>query len=64
MNIKTSPLRILVIDDNEAIHKDFQKIFGMGLETDNALTEARDALFGTVSTSVAQPSFQIDSAFQ
>lgn len=64
MSIDNSALRILVIDDNEAIHQDFRKIFCVGLETDTELSEARAALFGTVSTSSVRPEFQIDSAFQ
>ncbi len=65
MSIDTSLLRILVIDDNEAIHEDFRKIFQMARETDDTdLPEARDALFGTVTTATVVPSYQIDSAFQ
>src|SRR5688572_6671801 len=64
MSIDTFTPRVLVIDDNEAIHQDFRKIFSMGLETDTELSEARNALFGTVSTSSVRPEFQIDSAFQ
>ncbi|MDB5337767.1 MAG: domain S-box [Planctomycetaceae bacterium] len=64
MNINTQPLRILIVDDNEDIHHDFRKIFSMGLETDTELSEARDAFFGTISSTTARPEFQLDSAFQ
>ena len=54
--------RILVIDDNEAIHQDFQKIFGTNRER---LTPsvAEMALFGGTGFTDA-PEFQIDSAYQ
>lgn len=64
MTIEISPLRILLIDDNEAIHLDFRKIFCLEQETDTALSESRAALFGTVLPTTVQPNFQIDSAFQ
>jgi two-component system sensor histidine kinase/response regulator len=56
--------RILVIDDNEAIHQDFRKILGGEAENDASLAEARAALFGEKSSPKAQQSYQIDSAFQ
>src|SRR5580692_10261217 len=56
--------RILVIDDNEAIHQDFRKILGGEAEDDASLAEARAALFGEVSSRKAQQCYQIDSAFQ
>jgi signal transduction histidine kinase len=58
--------RILVIDDNQAIHDDFRKIFDRGSASDNGLAAAEALLFGES----AQPEvcsdyqFQIDSAFQ
>ena len=52
--------RILVIDDNRAIHEDFRKILG---EPDTAaLATAEAQLFGRPAP-VAAP-FQIDSAYQ
>jgi CheY-like chemotaxis protein len=56
--------RILVIDDNEAIHQDFRKILGGEAEDDASLAEARAALFGEKSPHKAQQSYEIDSAFQ
>lgn len=55
--------RILVVDDNQAIHEDFQKILGSWAEDESALAETEAALFG-VSTSEVQPAFQVDTAFQ
>jgi len=56
--------RILVIDDNEAIHQDFRKILGGEGENDASLAEARAALFGEQSSPKARERYQIDSAFQ
>jgi two-component system sensor histidine kinase/response regulator len=56
--------RILVIDDNEAIHQDFRKILSCDPEIDSGLSEARAALFGAVAAPIARQSFEIDSAFQ
>jgi CheY-like chemotaxis protein len=56
--------RILVIDDNEAIHQDFRKIFAVKTDEDVALDEARAALFGSESNTDNVPEFQLDSAFQ
>lgn len=56
--------RILVIDDNEAVHGDFRKIFAPKLEADVALGEARAALFGVEAPSAEHPLFEIDSALQ
>jgi signal transduction histidine kinase len=63
-NLPSSNRRMLVIDDNQAIHSDFHKIFRVDLESDTALSEAEYALFGDEPESVARPVFQIDSAFQ
>jgi signal transduction histidine kinase/PleD family two-component response regulator/HPt (histidine-containing phosphotransfer) domain-containing protein len=63
MNTKTSHRRILVVDDNEAIHKDFRKIFGTGSKTGAALEAAESLLFGEESSSNGA-GFEIDSAFQ
>jgi two-component system sensor histidine kinase/response regulator len=57
--------RLLVIDDNQAIHQDFRKIFGAGLEPAAAALAATGAeLFGEVLSPAARPVFEIDSAFQ
>jgi two-component system sensor histidine kinase/response regulator len=63
MNKNTSHRRILVVDDNEAIHKDFRKIFGTGSQTGAALEAAEALLFGEESSSNGA-GFEVDSAFQ
>lgn len=63
MNTPSIP-RILVIDDNDAIHQDFRKIFAPKLAEDTALDDARSALFGGTADTDTRPDFQIDSAFQ
>src|SRR5262245_60611376 len=55
--------RILVIDDNRAIHEDFKKIFRADAG-DAGLTEAVDAFLVNDSLTQARPDFDIDSAFQ
>jgi len=56
--------RILVIDDNQAVHEDFRKILGLN-ETDAAsLDKAEEALFGGAPTTRKAEGFDIDSAYQ
>jgi len=56
--------RILVIDDNRAIHDDFQAILRNG-QTDNVpLDEAEAAIFSDTPVSSQQNGFEVDSAFQ
>ena len=60
-------LRILTIDDNEAIHEDYRKV--LGTSTNNPkLTEAIKLLFGesasTVPDNAKKFHYQIDSALQ
>lgn len=54
--------RVLVVDDNTAIHEDFRKILGTGLAGETALMAARTALFGHAADSPT--AFQIDTASQ
>lgn len=55
--------RILMIDDNRAIHEDFRKIFNPGLESSAALAQSEAALFGTATgTAPSGPTFQLDLA--
>ena len=63
MSIKSPHRRILVVDDNEAIHKDFRKIFGTGTASGAALEAAEALLFGEESSSNGA-GFEVDSAFQ
>ena len=56
--------RILIIDDNEAIHEDFRLILAAETTDTSALEQAEAAIFNTVSKKVERESFDIDSAFQ
>jgi two-component system sensor histidine kinase/response regulator len=56
--------RILVIDDNRAIHEDFRKILTRPKAALANLAETEAALFGDESPQFEMPEFQIDSAFQ
>jgi two-component system, sensor histidine kinase and response regulator len=56
--------RILVIDDNQAIHEDFRKILTPQKAKSNHLAAAEAALFGEETSPAQLPEFQIDSAFQ
>lgn len=56
--------RVLVIDDNRAIHDDFRKIFNPAVQAESALAEFEAALFGDAPAEVARSPFEIDSAYQ
>ncbi|MEL7186351.1 MAG: response regulator, partial [Pseudomonadota bacterium] len=55
--------RIIVIDDNVAIHDDFRKILTHD-DNASALDEAESALFGRATRGRAEIVFDIDYAFQ
>jgi diguanylate cyclase (GGDEF)-like protein len=56
--------RILVIDDNDAIHEDFRKVLGGArLEGQDALDMLESELLGG-NTTTATPRFELDSEFQ
>jgi diguanylate cyclase len=55
--------RVLVIDDNPAIHKDFRKVL-CGSDEAGALEVDEQALFGTTSNVPARPNFEVDAALQ
>lgn len=58
--------RILVIDDNVAIHDDFRKVLCASTETvaEEEFRAAEAALLGETVAEVARPSFALDSAYQ
>jgi two-component system sensor histidine kinase/response regulator len=56
--------RILLIDDNRAIHEDFRKILITSTNLPNDLAEDEAALFGDTAVSFQLPVFEIDSAYQ
>jgi len=54
--------RLLMIDDNPAIHEDYRKILtGRG---DKQISMAEAALFGEPQSAVSRPAFDVDSAMQ
>jgi diguanylate cyclase len=58
--------RILIVDDNAAIHLDFRKV--LGAQTEHSAQAALDVLeanlFGDNVVNTARPDFEIDSAYQ
>jgi signal transduction histidine kinase/AmiR/NasT family two-component response regulator/HPt (histidine-containing phosphotransfer) domain-containing protein len=56
--------RVLVIDDNRAIHDDFRKILCPASATAAALDATEAALFGRSTDAVEQTPFEVDSAYQ
>ena len=56
--------RILVIDDNRAIHEDFRKILLKSGGQSEEMLEAEEALFGDKPENLRLPAFKIDSAYQ
>jgi diguanylate cyclase len=58
------PARILIVDDNRAIHTDFRKIL-LGPELDENLRDLEATLFGDAAPAPAAASnFRLDSAYQ
>ena len=64
--VDAANVRILVIDDNRAIHEDFRKILAPPNPAQaTALVEAEAALFGDASAGRrVRPQFEVDSAYQ
>ena len=56
--------RILVIDDNPAIHEDFRKILCRDRSSTSSLEAQEAELFGTAAPLGRQSEFEVDSAFQ
>lgn len=56
--------RILIIDDNTAIHDDVRKILGAPSQEDSSLDSEAAELFGFEPEAMAGAEFEIDSAFQ
>ncbi len=56
--------RILVVDDNRAIHADFQKSLGGKPEQNSLLSEAAAELFGSDAEASRLPQFELASAYQ
>ncbi len=62
--LETYNNRILIIDDNTAIHEDFRKILRSAQEGPSLLLEAEQRLFGATKAAVIEPSYGVDSAYQ
>ena len=60
----SSQPRVLVIDDNAAIHNDFRKTLGSQPVAESRLEDLEKSLFGGTATPTERVSFRIDSAFQ
>ena len=56
--------RIIVIDDNPAIHEDFRKILTPSSESDAALEDMESLLFGEESRKDTENRFELVSAYQ
>ena len=61
---KTGSHRILIIDDNRAIHSDFGKILRVQDEENPALAALEDSLFGEAPAVPQASHFDLASAFQ
>jgi len=66
MNVALRQRRVLVVDDNQTIHRDFAKILAPESDASNELASAGAALFGTPLPVEAPdtPSFRVDFATQ
>lgn len=56
--------RVLVVDDNAAIHDDFRKILGTKSESQSRLDHIEAELFGRPESTVERVGFRLDSAHQ
>ena len=63
MHARDKNLRILVLDDNQAIHEDFRKILQPGTVT-QVLDEARASLFGVSISLPSHDPFEVDGVDQ
>jgi two-component system, cell cycle sensor histidine kinase and response regulator CckA len=56
--------RILIVDDNPAIHEDFQKILGSKSEAQSKLEDVEATLFGEGPRPMHRGGFRLQSAYQ
>ncbi|MFO1476554.1 MAG: response regulator [Verrucomicrobiota bacterium] len=56
--------RILIVDDNPAIHDDFRKILGAKSDAQSRLEDVEASLFGDGTGGAERAGFRIDSAYQ
>jgi diguanylate cyclase len=58
-------VRILITDDNAAIHEDFRRILATAAQDDASLSEAENLLFGDLAAAPANhPAYALDFALQ
>ena len=63
-NLLSGNRRVLVVDDNRAIHEDFLKILGGNAGGSPELLAAERLLLGGAVATTSRPAFQIDTALQ
>jgi diguanylate cyclase len=63
-NVTLANHRVLVIDDNPAIHQDFDKILAGDPESTDALADAERLLFGESPKASSRPRFELQFASQ
>ena len=56
--------RLLLVDDNAAIHQDFRKILGGSSSENSEFQDLEEALFEKPKSVVGRVSFRLDSAYQ
>ena len=56
--------RILIIDDNRDIHRDFRKVIGGGFDDASSMAAAELAILGETAPTAAKNAFEMDSAYQ
>ena len=56
--------RVLIVDDNRAIHEDFLKILGGSADNSSELLAAERLLLGEAAALPPRPTFEIDTALQ
>jgi diguanylate cyclase len=62
---RVEDIRILITDDNAAIHDDFRRILATDAEDDASLAEAENLLFGDpAATPAHRPAYALDFALQ
>jgi len=56
--------RILIIDDNRDIHRDFRKVIGGGFDDASSMAAAELAILGETAPTAPKNTFEMDSAYQ
>lgn len=64
MQLDGDARRILLIDDNQAIHEDYRKILNPAVDRETTVDELAAALFGEPAPAAPAPEFELDSAMQ